>query len=358
MKLYTRTFALGLAAVVSVANAQQTQTNQQSAEATVNTNVVVSQPTTVVEATPLEDSKAERLRKARQEREVETEQKIVEKLEESRLEDEKKRAEKLFGGKLEKEEEKAEAAPVAPPVYTEHQMPQQQVVISAPEEKKVTADDLENTKKEILDAVKAEQSVKMEAPKVEKPSNRYYISGLIGTADYPSAANIEGKGAGGILVGAEMPNDFMVEGGLLYSNYFIDDFFWVTGDPIFKEMDQYNLGLAVKYSPLSGRFKPIVGASANYTYRKYFDRAIYTWQGVYLPNESEATTSAFDLGFLAGLEIGISDGFSIGIEYRYNTNLIYRSDSEIIDRMYRAEGSKLVEETAYSLITVGAKVMF
>lgn len=356
MKLYTRTLVLGLVTAVSVANGQQTQGNQPSTEASVTNNVVVSQPTTVVEATPLEESKAERLRKARQDREVETEQKIVEKLEESRLEDEKKRAEKLFGGKL---EEKTDEQPVAqPPVYTEHQMPQSQVIVTAPEEKKVTVDDLENTKKEILDAVKAEQSVKMEAPKVEKPGNRYYISGLIGTADYPNAANIEGKGAAGFIVGAELPNSFMVEGGLLYSNYFIDDYFWATGDPIFKEMDQYNLGLAVKYSPLKGRFKPLVGASANYTYRKYFDRAIYTWNGVYLPDENEATTSAFDLGIIAGLEVGISDDFAIGVEYRYNTNLIYRSDSEIIDRMYRAEGAKLVEESAYSLITIGAKVTF
>src|SRR5438045_3203689 len=57
---------------------------QSSPQATAQAPVVVSQPTTYVEATPLEESRADRLRKARQDTEVQTEQKIVEKLEQSR----------------------------------------------------------------------------------------------------------------------------------------------------------------------------------------------------------------------------------------------------------------------------------
>lgn len=61
---------------------------------------VYKQPTTVVEASPLVESKAEKIRKSRQDAEVATEQGIVEKLEQSRLEDEKRRAEVLFGDKF------------------------------------------------------------------------------------------------------------------------------------------------------------------------------------------------------------------------------------------------------------------
>ena len=63
-------------------------------------SAAVSQPTTVVEAAPVTESKAELMRKARQGEEVKTEQKIVEKLEESRLREEQQRAERLFGNKL------------------------------------------------------------------------------------------------------------------------------------------------------------------------------------------------------------------------------------------------------------------
>ncbi len=59
---------------------------------------VQKQPVTYIQDTPLEESKAERLRKTRQSVEVETEQRIVEKLEQSRLEDEKKRQQSIFGG--------------------------------------------------------------------------------------------------------------------------------------------------------------------------------------------------------------------------------------------------------------------
>jgi hypothetical protein len=60
----------------------------------------VQQPTTVVEASPVVESKAEVLRKQRQNAELATEQKIVEKLEDSRLQEEKARADRLFGDRL------------------------------------------------------------------------------------------------------------------------------------------------------------------------------------------------------------------------------------------------------------------
>ncbi len=367
MKSFSQTLVIGLVVLVPMAQAQNN-----SAASNTNTIVVeagaaaVNQPTTVVEASPLSDSRADKMRKQRQDTEVETEQKIVEKLEQSRLEDEKERADRLFGGKLDKKKEEAkveEKAIIVAPVYTEHQMPQQQVVITSEPEKRVTADDLSNTKREILDAIRADQTVIAVAPAPEKPKPRYYMSALLGKADYTNAVNVQGKGAAGFLVGTDMRNHFMVEGGLLYSNYFIENnYFWGpngNGAAVFKELDQYNIGMTVKYSPLSGRFKPLVGLGVNYTYRKYFDRAYVDWGGVYeIPDGNEATSNAIDMGYLLGLEMGISDTFSIGVDYRWNTNLIYRTDSEIIDRRYRAAGTELVEEADYSIFTINAKVLF
>ncbi|MGE0762034.1 MAG: outer membrane beta-barrel protein [Bdellovibrionales bacterium] len=359
MNLLSRSMVISVLAISQFAVAQDVKTQTAAQATTTTTTVVVEQPTTTVEATPLEESQAERLRKRRQEHEIQTEQKIVEKLEESRLEDEKKRADRLFGNKLgpQEEEKKVEAAPA--PVYQQQEMPQQQVVVPVETEKKVSSDELNSAKKEIIDAIKEEKaSVSMEIPKEEPPRKRYYISGAVGTADYPDASNIEGQGAAGFTVGSELDERVIVEASLMYSNYFMDDYRWVTGQAIFKELDQYNIGLGVKYGLLTGKIKPFVGASMSYTYRKYFDRLVYTWSGGYIPQENEATSNAFDLGLILGLDVAVSEGFSVGVEYRYNTNLIYRNESEILSRQYRAAGTQLVEETDYSLLLISGKIRF
>ena len=79
----------------------QTASGTSSAEAKTR-SVLKNQPTTYVEASPLVESRAEQMRKQRQQAELNTEQRIVEKLEQSRLEDEKDRAARLFGGKFTK----------------------------------------------------------------------------------------------------------------------------------------------------------------------------------------------------------------------------------------------------------------
>src|SRR5690606_2509930 len=61
---------------------------------------VQTQPTTVIQANPLTESRADKLRRQRQNLELETELKIVEQLESSRMEDEKQRAGVLFGNKF------------------------------------------------------------------------------------------------------------------------------------------------------------------------------------------------------------------------------------------------------------------
>ena len=80
---------------------------------------VQKQPITVVEASPLSASNADSIRKNRQEEEMRTETRIVEKLELSRMEDEKKRAQVLFGDKFDALNNKDQAAPhVRPDDYS------------------------------------------------------------------------------------------------------------------------------------------------------------------------------------------------------------------------------------------------
>lgn len=325
---------------------------------------VVKQPTTYVEASSIEESRAERLRKARQDIEVQTEQKIVEKLEQSRLEDEQKRVDKIFGG--------AAAAPVvAPAPTTTIQAPIQQVVVPAETAKVVTQDDLNNTKKEILTAIevqKTEEKPIVEAAKTVAAveiakdvfQKRYYIGSNVGLQDYVDVANIDSRGAAGILVGSEVDRSFLVEGGFLYSNYYIQDLYWGSGVPLFREMNQWNFSFAAKYQfIINHTFRPYVGAMTSYTYRKYFDRAIITPGGPQpLPPDQEATSWAFDLGLTTGINLLLGDNFEIGAEFRYSTNLFHRSDSDIISANYLPQGAQLVEETDYTTFLINGFYRF
>lgn len=92
--------------------------NNANATTATNTNqsgqqgqAVQQQPTTYVQAQPVSESRAEAMRKAREHAEVQTEQKIVEKLEQSRLDDERDRADRLFGNRFESPEQKPAPAP-------------------------------------------------------------------------------------------------------------------------------------------------------------------------------------------------------------------------------------------------------
>ena len=97
------------------ANVQYKKSNRNAN--VVNQTVVVpqtsvqTQPTTFIEASPLSDSKADYIRKNRQDEEMKTETRIVEKLEQSRMEDEKRRAAALFGDKFDSMQNQSPAQP-------------------------------------------------------------------------------------------------------------------------------------------------------------------------------------------------------------------------------------------------------
>lgn len=298
----------------------------------------VQQPTTYVEASPLQDSRAERMRQQRQSAEVQTEQKIVEKLEESRMEDEKRRAERLFGDRLGPQ-----------PEPQQHYHPPAPPVVPVKEEKVVVI-------KEEPAAVEVTHSHKKPPHKDEQT---FYFGAAIGMADYPDANNIEGNYALGFSVGTYLDNNVVVEGTFLYSNYYVEEY-WKY--PPFKELDQYGTSLAVKYSILSGRFKPLVGALATYNYRKYSGRVehgpwMYQTYGAY--NESNVTTHAFDLGLLVGLDVEITNNFLVGTDFRYSMNMINKSDDKgMYRRDWMAGRTTPVEELDYYSFTLNGKIRF
>jgi outer membrane protein W len=315
------------------------------------TQQVQQQPITNVEATPLTDSRASQLRRAREDAEVATEQKIVEKLEQSRLEDEKRRADALFGNRLDNQNQNVQLQQEAIPV----QQPQMVQVIPVQQENK---ESLSDVKEEIISSVREELKSQNES---EKPKDKMFIGGIIGVTEYQDAVNVESNESLGLTVGSRLDDKFIVEGSFLYSNHFIDD---VTSGYrysfVYDELDQYNFIVAAKYAPKFGRISPQIGGLVSYTHRKYAEvnyRSSYIVDNNYISNESE--TDAFDMGVSVGLDIEIGENFVLGVEYKYITNLTSKSDSRFLNDYYSYYdlGTPL-EEFDYSTFGIVAKIQF
>ena len=193
----------------AASNSQTTKSNKSTS--IVNQTVVVpqtqsnvqTQPTTFIEASPLSDSKADYIRKNRQDEEMKTESKIVEKLEQSRMEDEKKRAAVLFGDKFDNMQNGASvqtAAQLAP-------APQPVQPIIVEERESLTRDAV---REEVRAALEDDSSA------IVAPIESRYFSGSAGMGYYPDVQNVKGNYSLGAAFGTRY-DFFMVEGAFLMS---------------------------------------------------------------------------------------------------------------------------------------------
>lgn len=326
---------------------------------------VQKQPVVVIEDTPLVDSRAERLRKSRQEAELQTEQTIVEKLEQSRLEDEKRRAEALFGNKLETQAAPEavvaplQVAPIAPvPVVV---VPQATEVVApvpaAPVEPSLSKDDIRGEVKAALEELKTQ-----EAPKEQKEES--YISGTLGLGEYPDAINVRGNYSAGFAVGKVVDEKLVFEGSFLYGNYDIEQMFGGFYDqfsgeyyPRITEMDQYNVAMNVKYQIFRGRLTPVFGAAVGYTYRSYTDTQ-------FAVTDENFTSHALDAGLIAGADLKLTNSFSIGMEYKHMWNITNRQNSGLRRSFQDTNGgvyglkSVAVEDLSYYNIGIFGRATF
>jgi len=288
---------------------------------------IQKQPTTVIEASPLTESRAEQIRRARQDAELQTEQRIVEKLEQSRMEDEKKRAGVLFGDKFNQldQQQQQPQQPVQQPVYAQPVQPVQQV--QQVEEPKENTRDI--VREEIAAAMKAED----EAPVA--PVETKYVAGILGIGDYPDTRQVKGNYALGVAFGTKYDN-FVVEGSFLYSNYTVEGQGYYTGGgygygygypyssggvyvPDTIDVQQYTGSLAAKVQLFSGIIKPVFGGLVSYSYRAF------SWDNRYgYVNDTKANSHAIDVGALLGADLEFSPKYSLGLDFRYMWNLSSR----------------------------------
>ncbi|MBL7671561.1 MAG: hypothetical protein JNM39_13840 [Bdellovibrionaceae bacterium] len=326
-----------------------------SATQTQATSQIQKQPTTFVEATPLSDSQADRMRKARQEAEMHTETKIVEKLESSRMDDEKRRAQVLFGDKFDRlagqeagvatpvqQQAPPPAAAVVPPV-----VPQQVQIQVVPAPAPTPEPEVESTRDIIREELQSAMQVEQDLP--PQPIEKKYFGAILGSGEYQDVKNVTWNYSFGFTFGTKYDDTFAIEGTFLFTNYTIRAVNPTIGGGAYgygygygggygggyrpysattynDDVNQYSGSLAMKYFLFSGMVRPVVGGLVEYSYRTHTTTDYYNRE---LPSNQkvEVNSHAIDLGGIIGAEVEFSKKVSVGLDFRYLFNLSSRINS-------------------------------
>lgn len=280
---------------------------------------VQKQPETIIEASPLSNSRADSIRRGRQEEELKTESRIVEKLEQSRLEDEKKRASILFGDKFDNLQN-VQHAPVVAPVQAPPSYIQPQPIVV--ESNELSRDDI---REEVRAALDDDKNV------IEPINEQRYFVATAGVGQYPDVSAIKGNYSLGAGFGNRF-DYFLVEGSFTYSNYSMTGLYIQPGtfNTIYSEFDmnQYQGTITAKYQMLGGFVRPVLGGLASYSYRQYV--ANYN-SNITRAGDELRNSHALDLGILAGVDLEFNSKMSYGVELKYLFNMSRKISGSGID---------------------------
>lgn len=313
---------------------------------------IQKQPTTLIEASPLTESRADSLRKGRQEEEVRTEARIVEKLESSRLEDEKRRASILFGDKFDSLQNHQQAAPLAPAVQPAPllQQPQQAAPVApAPQPIIIQQEAKEDTRDVVREEIRAALDAENNA--VTSPVEVRYFGGFVGITEYPDVKNIKSNYSLGAAFGTKY-DQLIVEGSFLYSNFTADinNYYRYSVDNY--DINQYTGAMTAKYQMFAGIIRPVLGGTIAYSYRKF--TLTNSRNGV---SEDTGNSHAVDLGVVTGADLEFSPKVSIGLDFRYLFNLSSRVNANYANSTYGYVGTP-VEKLSYYVMGIVGRVNF
>ena len=274
------------------------------------------QPTTTVEDVPVKESKIETLRKQREDVEHQTEDKLMQRLEDDRLVSEKDRADRLFVAQ-------PAASPAAVPV-----LPPPQIVapVAAPVAVQVPPPAV--VQPVANESLTAEVDNSNLAPAPDQDKTKFSVGGLAGVGAYPSSSNISGQYALG-LDGNFLLNDGLgVEITGLFSSYRVSGQYSLFNPYGLVQMNQTNVTGGLTYRFLDGRVQPLVGALVGYTRRNYSNLAMYGYQnGFGLNGNGSNGSNAFDGGLMVGVDVALTKKVSIGADFRYMFNLTSSLDN-------------------------------
>jgi len=313
---------------------------------------VQKQPETQVEGSPLTNSRADSIRRGRQDEELRTETRIVEKLEQSRLEDEKKRASVLFGDKFDALQNQQQQQPVQPV-----QVAQPAVVPVAPVQapsSQVQPVIINQNESLTRDAVREEVRAALTEDKdaVVPAMEQRYFSATAGIGQYPDVDSIKGNYSLGAAFGTRF-DYFLVEGAFVFSNYTVDGLYSTPygNQRADFDMNQYQGTVATKYQLLGGFLRPVVGGLISYSYREYE----LSQQNNYLANYygvNGGTSHAIDLGLLAGVDLEFNSKMSFGVDMKYMFNMSSKVSGSTV------AGAQTPEKLQYFTTGLFARVNF
>jgi hypothetical protein len=176
--------------------------------------------------------------------------------------------------------------------------------------------------------------------------------------------------AGGILLGVEFPENFILEGSVIFSQYDINNVPACSQTdyagncigviiPINQRMTQTNVGLGAKYAFLKGRVRPMVGGLLSYTKRSFENRNTTSYTNGYNytgARQSYPDSWGIDGGVSLGVDVSLSPKFAIGADFKYLTNLTYDREDNPQTRSYG--NSQPVEELSYYIFSAAATFRF
>lgn len=330
------------ASVATTQSSQPTLVQPAQAAATIPVQpiyVVEKQPTTVVEDVPLKESKADQLRKQRENVERQTEERIVEKLEGDRVRAEQERAQKIM--------DVMETKPVVQP----EPVAAKPVVEAAPIA--VPPPAITQVKEELKEVKDDNKSGKMSA------------NALIGISSYTSGDNVKGGTAFGAGIGYLVDPQMSFNLEFLYSRFDIENPSSFYYDPLTNfyypyvtRMDQYNISANMKYRVIeNSRLSPYIGGILSYTIRS-FSNGNLPYQNIQNANLS---SWAMDAGLMGGVDFALSDKFSIGMDLRYLFNITYNLNN-VQNRNYYfsgiTPGTKAIESLNYYIVGINGLLTF
>ncbi|RYZ62590.1 MAG: hypothetical protein EOP09_18635 [Proteobacteria bacterium] len=296
------------------------------------------------------------MRKSRQDAEISTEQKIVEKLEASRLEDERRRADALFGNKLGNSTQiNAENSNVSVQTQQQAAIVATPVVVAQPAQPIVVAP--VEPKEDVRGIIRDELRAKADEDSLAKPANIKYFSGIAGISDYADVSNVRGNYTLGAAFGTKF--DYMIiEGSFLVSSYDVEqvDYSYSPMYPKLIDMTQYQGSVSAKYQLMSGLVRPVLGGLGSYSYRQYKWKDVVGYPTSYRGNSSDS--HAIDLGVTAGVDLEFSRDFSLGFEYRYMFNLSSRTNNQGVYTTGLQSSGTPLEKLSYYTLGLAAKVNF
>jgi hypothetical protein len=314
---------------------------------------LVKQPTTVVEATPLTTSHADDLRKSREQTEVETEQKIVEKLEQSRINDEKKRQDKVLNSMSDDKKEDVVVVPAPAPAPA---------VVAAPAPAPLPAPVVMQAAPPVAPAPPPAFSPNQEltaqasdvAPEI-KPENRYFTSLGIGMMNYNGSPDLKNYGDFGLSFGKVMDN-IVLSADFGYNSMNQN----LTPDgAVYRSVNQYTLGMTGRYMLPFGKFRPSVGGTLDYVRRSYSGLDVTDGVQSYNSSQGSVGSNAIDYGFVGALDYLVTDHMSVGVEYRYMMNLTYSYDNQTTANIVNDEfGESPLESRNYQTLTFALRYMY